>query len=91
MGEPARAHFLFDAEGSAEWVSDQRVDMADLLQSVMVGAASRRRTTFVPPILQRLVAIKKNLDGCERTARALTPDPVASSAGHHGTSARDKG
>ena len=55
MGEPASDDFVFDAEGVAEWVGGQRVELEDLLQSISVADRFAERRTIVPFSHERLV------------------------------------
>ena len=91
MGVPASKSFVFDAEGSADFLSGLRADLADLdyVASVFLSLATGEFNVPFSP--ERLGAIKPLLVRRERMEHALTAIYSASSAGHHSGNARGIG
>ena len=70
MGEPARKWFVFDAEGSADFLSGLRADLADLDYVASAFLLFATGETLTPAIPERLGAIRPLLDGGMRMEHA---------------------
>ena len=72
MGEPASKSFVFDAEGTADLMSGLRADLADLDYVASAFLSLATGVAGIPPIFERLGAIRPLLVRRERMEHALT-------------------